>query len=77
MDSRHKMGGNRGDIALYLTHIFRTRSLNDIAAQAGLSHTMVSRVEKRERMPTIDTLLRMAAALEIDLGKFLARALKD
>jgi len=38
---------------------------------------MVSRVEKRERMPTIDTLLRMAAALEIDLGKFLARALKD
>jgi AraC-like DNA-binding protein len=31
-------------------------SLNEVATRSGLSHTMVSRVEKRERLPTIDTV---------------------
>jgi transcriptional regulator with XRE-family HTH domain len=35
-------------------------SLNAVATRSGLSHTMVMRVEKRERLPTIDTLLRVA-----------------
>jgi transcriptional regulator with XRE-family HTH domain len=43
-------------------------SLNEVAARSGLNHTMVMRVEKRERLPTIDTLLRIADALEIDLS---------
>ena len=51
-------------------------SLNEVAARAGLSHTMVMRVEKRARMPTIDTLLRIAAALDVDLGVLLQRASK-
>lgn len=49
-------------------------SLNETAWRAGLSHTMVMRMEKRERLPTIDTLLRVAGALEADLGKLLIEA---
>ena len=52
----------------------RKFSLNEVATRSGLSHTMVSRVEKRERLPTIDTLLRITGALEVDLGKLLGRA---
>jgi transcriptional regulator with XRE-family HTH domain len=52
----------------------RKLSLNEVAARSGLSHTMVSRVEKRERLPTIDTLLRITGALDIDLGKLLGKA---
>jgi transcriptional regulator with XRE-family HTH domain len=52
----------------------RKLSLNEVAARSGLSHTMVSRVEKRERLPTIDTLLRITGALEVDLGKLLGKA---
>ena len=50
-------------------------SLNEVATRSGLSHTMVMRVEKRERVPTIDTLLRIADALQIDLGSMLKRAI--
>lgn len=52
-------------------------SLNEVATRAGLSHAMVSRVEKRERLPTIDTLLRIADALDTDLSVLLARATRD
>ena len=37
---------------------------------------MVSRAEKRERLPTIDTLLRITGALEVDLGKLLGKTAK-
>ena len=50
-------------------------SLNEVATRSGLSHTMVMRVEKRERLPTIDTLLRIADALGIDLSAVLKRAI--
>ena len=52
-------------------------SLNEVATRSGLSHTMVMRVEKRDRLPTIDTLLRIADALEIDLWKLIRDATKD
>jgi transcriptional regulator with XRE-family HTH domain len=51
-------------------------SLNEVATRSGLSHTMVMRVEKRERLPTIDTLLRIADALEIDLSVVLGHAIR-
>ena len=38
---------------------------------------MVMRVEKRERLPTIDTLLRIADALEIDLSEALKQAIRS
>lgn len=39
----------------------------EVARRAGLSQQMVSYVEKRARKPTLDTLFRMAQAMEIDL----------
>jgi transcriptional regulator with XRE-family HTH domain len=38
---------------------------------------MVMRVEKQERMPTIDTLLLITDALEVDLAALLKKALKE
>ena len=52
-------------------------SLNEVATRSGLSHTMVMRVEKRERLPTIDTLLRIADALEIDLSTVIRHAIRS
>lgn len=52
-------------------------SLNEVATRSGLSHTMVMRVEKRERLPTIDTLLRIADALELDLSTVLKKAISS
>lgn len=48
-------------------------SQNEVAHRAGLSHTMVMRVEKQERMPTIDTLLRIAEALGLELGALITQ----
>ena len=63
-------------IELIQAERFRQKlSLNEVATRSGLSHTMVMRVEKRERLPTIDTLLRIADALQIDLGSALKRAI--
>lgn len=42
-------------------------SMNAVAARAGLSHTMISRVERELRKPTLDTLLRITGAMGIDL----------
>ncbi len=52
-------------------------SLNEVATRAGLSHTMVMRVEKRERLPTIDTLLHITDALDVELAPLLNRAVKS
>ena len=51
-------------------------SLAAVAARAGISYQMVGFVEKEERNPTLDTLLRIAGALEIDFVKIIARASK-
>lgn len=42
-------------------------SINEIAVRSGLSRAMISRMEKGERLPTIDTLLRVTEALKIEL----------
>lgn len=49
-------------------------SLNETAWRAGLSHTMILRLERNDRLPTIDTLLRITDALEVDLASLLAEA---
>lgn len=51
--------------------------MNELAWRSGLSHTMIMRVEKRERLPTIDTLLRITEALEADLPAMLAEAIRS
>jgi transcriptional regulator with XRE-family HTH domain len=45
-----------------------------LAEKSGLSVAMISYVERGLRSPTLDTLLRMAGALDIDLWKLLKKA---
>lgn len=49
-------------------------SQNQVAKRAKLDHTMILRVEKGDRMPTIDTLLRMADAVGLELGALVTDA---
>jgi transcriptional regulator with XRE-family HTH domain len=48
--------------------------MNLVAQRAGLSQQMVSYVEREMRNPTLETLLRIAAALEVDLSDVLRAA---
>ena len=52
-------------------------SMSAVAERAGLSQQMVSYVERQMRMPTLDTVLRMADALEVDLSDLLRKARKS
>ena len=52
----------------------RGLSMNLVAERAGLSQQMVSYVEREMRNPTLETLLRIAAAMEIDLAHVLRQA---
>ena len=45
-----------------------------VAQRAGLSQQMVSYVERGIRRPTLDTVLRICAALELDPAKVIQRA---
>ena len=49
-------------------------SMNTVAERAGLSQPMISLVERELRKPTLDTLLRIGCALEIDLAEVLQEA---
>ncbi len=52
----------------------RGLSMNVVAQRSGLSHSIVSLIERDLRNPTLDTLLRIAEAIEIDLGEIITRA---
>ena len=45
-----------------------------VAERAGLSQQMVSYVEREIRRPTLETALRVAAALNVDLGDVIKAA---
>ena len=49
-------------------------SMRELAHQAGLSQAMISFVERELRNPTLDTLLRMANVLKVDLSDVLRQA---
>lgn len=49
-------------------------SMTELAKQSGLSQQMISYVERGMRKPTLDTLLRIARGLEVDLWKVLKTA---
>lgn len=55
----------------------RGLSMNVVAQRSGLSHSIVSLVERDLRNPTLDTLLRIAEVIEVDLGDILTRARKE
>ncbi len=50
--------------------------MNVVAQRSGLSHSIISLVERDLRNPTLDTLLRIAEAIEIDLGEIITQARK-
>jgi transcriptional regulator with XRE-family HTH domain len=52
----------------------RGLSMNVVAQRAGLSHSIVSLIERDLRNPTLDTLLRITDAIEIDLGQIITQA---
>ena len=52
-------------------------SMTLLAQKAGLSLSMISFVERELRKPTLETLLRIAAALETDLGGLIKRATEN
>ena len=54
----------------------RGLSMNVVAQRSGLSHSIISLVERDLRNPTLDTLLRISEAIEIDLGKVITQARK-
>jgi transcriptional regulator with XRE-family HTH domain len=51
-------------------------SMRRLAKKSGLSQPMISYVERGMCNPTLDTLLRIAGALNIDLSKLLKQASK-
>jgi transcriptional regulator with XRE-family HTH domain len=52
----------------------RGLSMNVVAQRSGLSHSIVSLIERDLRNPTLDTLLRIAEAIGIDLGEIITQA---
>jgi transcriptional regulator with XRE-family HTH domain len=48
--------------------------MNQVAARAGLSQQMVSYVERGMRNPTLETVLRIAAAIGVDFVEVIRRA---
>jgi transcriptional regulator with XRE-family HTH domain len=48
--------------------------MNLVAERAGLSQQMVSYVERDMRNPTLETLLRISAAIGIDFAKVMRQA---
>jgi transcriptional regulator with XRE-family HTH domain len=48
-----------------------------VAQESGLSPQMVAYVENGDRNPTLETVLRMAAALELDLAEVITQARKE
>jgi transcriptional regulator with XRE-family HTH domain len=53
----------------------RGLSKNKVAELTGLNQSTVSRLENYHENPTMDSLLRVADALDINLGEILKRAI--
>lgn len=49
-------------------------SMTELASRAGLAQASISFIERRMRNPTLESLLRIAAVLEVDLGEIISSA---
>jgi len=52
----------------------RGLSMTVLAERSGLSHSMISFIEREIRNPSLETLLRIAFVLKLDLAEILHRA---
>jgi transcriptional regulator with XRE-family HTH domain len=50
--------------------------MNALSQKAGLSQSLISSLESSSWNPTLDTLLRIAEVLKVDLGDIIKSALK-
>jgi transcriptional regulator with XRE-family HTH domain len=50
--------------------------MTQVAERSGLSRQMISYIEQGMRNPTLDTLLRITIALNIDLSKLIKKAMR-
>ena len=66
--------GTRVALVLKTERQKREISLKALAKKAGIARQTISYVEQGVQSPSLDTLLRIALALEIDLAKVIARA---
>ncbi len=48
-----------------------------LADRSGLNQSAISLLDRGKRKPTLDTLVRIAAVLEIELGNILLQATHD
>ncbi len=55
----------------------RGLSMTIVAQRSGLSQSIVSLIERDLRNPTLDTLLRITEAIEVELGDILSQASKE
>lgn len=55
----------------------RKRSKYFVAQKSGLSPQMIAYVENGDRNPTLETVLRMAAALDVDFAELIKKARKE
>jgi len=63
-------------LALREERIRKKLSMNALAKGSGLHVSMISLVEREMRNPTLDALLRIAEALDVDLWKIIRDATK-
>ena len=54
----------------------RGLSLKMLAKKSGISRQTISYVEQEVQSPSLDTLLRITSALDVDLAKIIGRAQK-
>ncbi|HEX5217993.1 MAG TPA: helix-turn-helix transcriptional regulator [Verrucomicrobiae bacterium] len=52
----------------------RGLSMTLLAERSGLSHSMISFIEREIRNPSLETLLRIAFVLKLDLAEIIQRA---
>ncbi len=50
---------------------------SQLAERSGLNQSAISLLDRGKRKPTLDTLVRIAAVLEIELGNVLLQAAQD
>jgi transcriptional regulator with XRE-family HTH domain len=50
---------------------------NSLAEKTGLSQSLISTLETTPWNPTLDTLLRIGEALQVDIGKIISQAGKN
>ena len=72
----------REAVSAHVANILKERrekkklSLGGLARKAGLARQTIAFVENKVQSPSLDTLLRITSALDVDLAKIIVRAKK-